>query len=116
MHRMTGEPVVNTTETFSRKVSVPIAIDEERYKYVPIVAVFRRIPPESVDQWVMRDGKPRSDRELASEVLVDVRKPIANSGSIAAHELRVADVLHLDRAAAIIVSTFLSVLPRGKAA
>ncbi|WP_295986883.1 hypothetical protein [uncultured Variovorax sp.] len=102
-----------STTTFFCNLSVPILVGEDRYKYVPIVGVFRSIPFDQVDEWVMHpDGRPRSDRELAAEVLVEIRKPLGSSGRTAAHAFDVADILQLDRAAAIVVSTFLAALPR----
>jgi hypothetical protein len=102
-----------STTTFFCNLSVPILVGEDRYKYVPIVGVFRSIPFDQVDEWVMSsDGAPRSDRELAAEVLVEIRKPLGASGRTAPHAFDVADILQLDRAAAIVVSTFLAALPR----
>ncbi|MBT2334710.1 hypothetical protein J7E49_12450 [Variovorax paradoxus] len=99
--------------TFFCNLNLPVLVGEDRYKYIPVVAVFRGIPFERVDEWVMRpDGQPRSDRELAAEVLVEIRKPLGTSGRTAPHAFEVADVLLLDRAAAIVVSTFLAALPR----
>jgi hypothetical protein len=88
-------------------------VGEDRYKYVPIVGVFRTIAMDDVDAWVMHaDGRPRSDRELAAEVLVEIRKPLGATGRTAPHAFEVADILQLDRAAAIVVSTYLAALPR----
>ena len=102
-----------STTTFFCNLSVPILVGEDRYKYIPIVGVFRSIPFDQVDEWVMHpDGGPRSDRELAAEVLVEIRKPLGSSGRTAPHAFDVADILQLDRAAAIVVSTFLAALPR----
>ncbi|MGJ7613674.1 MULTISPECIES: hypothetical protein [unclassified Variovorax] len=99
--------------TFFCNLSVPILVGEDRYKYIPIVGVFRSIPFDQVDEWVMdSEGVPRSDRELAAEVLVEIRKPGGASGRTTAHAFEVADILQLDRAAAIVVSTFLAALPR----
>ena len=99
--------------TFSCNLSLPILVGEDRYKYVPVVGVFRSIPFDQVDEWVMHPGGgPRSDRELAAEVLVEIRKPLGTSGRTVPHSVEVADILQLDRAAAIVVSTFLAALPR----
>ncbi len=99
--------------TFFCNLNVPILIAEDRYKYIPFVAVFRSIPIDQVDAWVMHaDGRPRTDRELAAEVLVELR-PSPETSDVDAHPLfEVADILQLDRAAAIIVATFLAALPR----
>jgi hypothetical protein len=99
--------------TFFCNLSLPILVGEDRYKYIPVVGVFRSIPFEQIDEWVMHpDGKPRSDRELATEVLVEIRRPPDTGGGAAAQAFEVADILQLDRAAAIIVSTYLAALPR----
>ena len=99
--------------TFSCNLNVPILVGEDRYKYVPVVGVFRSIPFDQVHECVMHPGGgPRSDRELAAEVLVEIRKPLGTSGRTVPHSFEVADILQLDRAAAIVVSTFLAALPR----
>jgi hypothetical protein len=99
--------------TFFCNLSVPILVGEDRYKYIPVVGVFRSIPFEQIDEWVMHpDGRPRSDRELAAEVLVEIRMPPAMSAGPAARAFEVADLLQLDRAAAVVVSTYLAALPR----
>ncbi|WPH16517.1 hypothetical protein [Variovorax paradoxus] len=99
--------------TFFCNLSLPVLVGEDRYRYLPVVAVFRSIPFDQVDEWVMHpDGQPRSDRELAAEVLVEIREPAGGSARSAPHSFEVADVLQLDRAAAIVVSTFLAALPR----
>jgi hypothetical protein len=69
--------------------------------------------PSHVAQWVMHpNGTPRGDRELAAEVLVEIWTPTRTHGCTRRHALNVADVLKLDSAAAIVVSTFLAALPR----
>ncbi|MET3442698.1 hypothetical protein ABIC94_003486 [Variovorax paradoxus] len=99
--------------TFFCNLSVPILVGEDRYKYIPVIGVFRSIPFEQIDEWVMHpDGRPRSDRELAAEVLVEIRRSPENSGQEVARPFEVADILQLDRAAAIVVSTYLAALPR----
>ncbi|MDH6594785.1 hypothetical protein M2165_004674 [Variovorax sp. TBS-050B] len=100
--------------TFFCNLSVPILVSEDRYKYFPFVAVFRGIPFDQVDAWVMHpDGRPRSDRELAAEVLLELRRqPGETSEGELPAAFEVSDILQLDRAAAIIVATFLAALPR----
>lgn len=99
------------TGTFSWTMEVPVMRDATHRKCIAIVCVFRSgLAAEDVDQWVMHpNGTPRSDRELAAEVLVEIRRPVGARGQTA---LDVADILELDSAAAIVVSTFLAVLPR----
>ena len=73
-----------STTTFFCNLNVPILVGEDRYKYVPIVGVFRAIAMDDVDAWVMHaDGRPRSDRELAAEVLVEIRRPLGATGRTA---------------------------------
>ncbi|WP_332875290.1 hypothetical protein [Variovorax sp. IB41] len=101
-------------DTFVCRFSIPIRLDEERFQYFPVVGVFRSMPFDQVDRWVMRpDGRARTDRELAAEVLLELRRPLGSSGKTAALQFGITDVLEVDRAAAIIVATFLSELPRG---
>jgi hypothetical protein len=106
--------LVDGAGTFSWTMEVPVMLDAIRRQCIPIVCVFREgLAAEDVDQWVMHpDGTPRSDRELAAEVLVEIRRPVGARGQSAAHALDVADILELDSAAAIVVSTYLAVLPR----
>ena len=101
-------------DTFLCRFSIPIRLDEERFQYFPVVGVFRSMPFDQVDRWVMRpDGRPRTDRELAAEVLLELRRPLGSSGKTALLQFGIGDVLEVDRAAAIIVATFLAELPRG---
>ncbi|MFS2047581.1 hypothetical protein [Variovorax sp.] len=99
-------------DSFACRVSMPIATAEERcFRYVPAVAIFRRIPPEMLDTWLMPDGKARGDRELASEVLIEVRHAGDDSGATP-QRFDLSEVLEVGRAASLFVSTFLSSLPR----
>jgi hypothetical protein len=101
-------------DTFLCRFSIPIRLDEERFQYFPVVGVFRSMPFDQVDRWVMRpDGRARTDRELAAEVLVELRRPLGSTGKTALLQFGITEVLEVDRAAAIIVATFLSELPRG---
>lgn len=101
-------------DTFVCRFSIPVRLDEERFQYFPVVGVFRSMPFEQVDQWVMRpDGRARTDRELAAEVLLELRRPLGSTGKTASLRFGISDVLEEVRAAAIIVSTFLAELPRG---
>jgi hypothetical protein len=100
--------------TFVCRFSIPIRLDEDRFQYFPVVGVFRSMPFDQVDQWVMRpDGRARTDRELAAEVLLELRRPLGSMGKTASLQFGITDVLEVARAAAIIVSTFLAELPRG---
>jgi hypothetical protein len=107
--------LVDGAGTFSCAMELPVMLDEVNRQYIPLVGVFRGGPAaEEVDQWVMHpNGTPRSDRELAAEVLIEVRQSAGARGHAALHTFAVADILELDSAAAIVVSTFLAALPRG---
>jgi len=99
--------------TFLCRFSIPIRVDEERFQYFPVVGVFRSMPFDQVDRWVMRpDGRARTDRDLAAEVLLELRRPLGSTGKTASLQFGVGDVIEVDRAAAIIVATFLAELPR----
>ncbi|MGJ7505496.1 hypothetical protein [Variovorax sp. ZT5P30] len=93
-------------------MEIPILTRNENYKYLPVVATFRWLPGESVNDWVMPNGRPRSDRELAAEILISIRRVQEAGSSSPSRKLSVSHVLELDRAAALVVSTFLSALPR----
>ena len=99
--------------TFSWTMEVPVMVNAIHRECIPIVTLFRScLPVKDVDEWVMHpNGTPRTDRELAAEVLIEVRHVAAERQS-AHHALEVADILQLDSAAAIVVSTYLAVLPR----
>lgn len=99
---------------FSCAMELPVMFDEVHRQYIPVVGVFRGgLAAEEVDQWVMHpNGTPRSDRELAAEVLMEIWNPARTHGRTRRHALNVADILKLDCAAAIVVSTFLAALPR----
>ncbi|MFH0130548.1 hypothetical protein ACGLHS_10080 [Variovorax sp. VaC1] len=99
--------------TFLYLFKIPILLDETRHRYVPVIGVFRRMPPDRLDQWVMRpDGRPRTDHELASEVLVALHRPLGTAGKAAPGQFNVSKLIEFDRAAAIVVATFLAELPR----
>ena len=99
-------------DSFACRVSIPIATAEKQgFRYVPAVAVFRRIPPETLDSWLMPGGKARDDRELEREVLIEIRHAGDASGA-APQRFDVSEVLDVGRAASLLVSTFLSSLPR----
>ncbi|MDQ0570956.1 hypothetical protein QFZ42_002790 [Variovorax paradoxus] len=91
-------------------IDLPILIGED-HKYVPVIAVFRNIPIENIDEWVMFEGKPRNDRDIATEILVEVRGLPGADGRQGRH-YSVAEVLAFELASALIVSVFLSKLPR----
>ena len=103
--------LVGGADTFSWTMEVPVMLDASRRQCIPVVVVFRSdLMAEDVDEWVMHpDGTPRSDRELAAEVLIEARQVIATRGRTS---LDVAGILQLDSATAIVVSTYLAVLPR----
>jgi hypothetical protein len=100
--------LVDGAGTFSCAMELPVMLDEVHRQYISVVGVFRGgFAAEEVDQWVMYpNGTPRGDRELATEVLVEIWKPNRAQGRTGRHALNVADVLTLDSAAAIVVSTF----------
>ncbi|AGU47396.1 hypothetical protein VAPA_1c02660 [Variovorax paradoxus B4] len=100
--------------TLSCAMVIPVLDDRDDRIRVPVIGIFRAsIPAESVDEWVVRsDGTPRSDRELATEVLLAIRRPLGADRHRAPYALSVATILALDSAAAIVVSTFLAAIPR----
>jgi hypothetical protein len=92
-------------------MDLPILTGED-HKYVPVIAVFRNIPIENIDEWVMFEGKPRNDRDIATEILVEVRGLPGADGRPGGRHYSVAEVLAFELASALIVSLFLSKLPR----
>ncbi|SDI78657.1 hypothetical protein [Variovorax sp. OV700] len=104
----------DSESTFLCDMRIPILVNNDRQRCISIVGVFRSgMPAPNVDEWVLdADGKPRSDRDLAAEVLIEIRKPLRSTSRRLLHTLGVADILQLESAAAIVVSTFLAALPR----
>lgn len=100
--------------TLSCAMVIPVLDDRDDRVRVPVIGIFRAsIAAESIDEWVVRpDGTPRSDRELATEVLLAIRRPLWADGHRAPYALSVATILASDSAAAIVVSTFLAAIPR----
>jgi hypothetical protein len=96
-------------DKFSCAMDLPILVGGER-GYVPVVAVFRCIPSANSDEWVMSSGQPRSDGDLAAEVLVEVIGVHRGIGNVAPQRFDVPEILEVDRAAALVVATFLSTL------
>jgi hypothetical protein len=105
--------LVDGAGTFSWTMEVPVMVDAIHRECIPIVALFRScLSVNDVDEWVMHpNGTPRTDRELAAEVLIEVRHTAAQRQR-ALPSLDLDDILQLDSAAAIVVSTYLAVLPR----
>jgi hypothetical protein len=101
-----------TPTSFTCAMEIPISIGEETYRYVPVTAVFRRISSDAVDGWLMSNGAPRSDRDVASDVLIEVLNRSDDDDRELRNGLNKTSILNTDRAAALLVSTFLSELPR----
>lgn len=92
---------------FSCLVDLPILIGVERRR-VPVIAVFRGLPKPDLEEWVMPGGVPRSDHELATEILSELRCAGGNNGRSWPRSFCIATVLDLDSASALLVATFLS--------
>lgn len=108
---MAGEVV--QADCFTCPIDLPVRIaGTDLYRYRPVIVVFRGVPGEVVNAWLMPRGEPRSDRDLASDVVVTIRSPRPEDDRASNEELAVPSVLEMDRAAALVVSTFLSLLPQ----
>jgi hypothetical protein len=94
-------------ERFSRQMDLPILVGSE-CTYVPVVAAFRRMPSDDIDGWLISNGKARSDRDLAAEVLLEVRGLASDNGHQRGRHYSVLEVLEFERAAALVISTFLA--------
>ena len=97
---------------FSCPINTVIQVGANTCQRVDVVLVFRSIPAEAVDNWVMPNGRPRSDRELADEVLLDVQTTSQSGFDELWKPIRISDVLSTDRGTAMVVSAFLAALPR----
>ena len=76
---------------------------------VLVIGVFRRVRAKDVNFWLMPQGRPRSDRELAKDVLLEIQQ-ISDDTYASLRELDVSTVLDNKRATAVVVSTYLSLL------
>ena len=106
--------MLKAEEKFSRPMDLPILVGED-CKYVPVIAAFRYMPSENIDNWLVSNGKPRSDRDLAAEILLEVRGLPSPDGHLQGRHYSVLEVLAFERAAALVVSMFLAELPRPEA-
>jgi hypothetical protein len=99
--------MLKAEERFSRPMDLPILIGSE-CTYVPVIAAFRRMPSDNIDNWLIPNGQPRSDRDLAAEVLLEVRGLPSVDGHRRGRHYSVIEVLEFERAAALVISTFLA--------
>lgn len=75
------------------------------------IGTFRRIPIEDINSWLMPYGRSRSDRDLAQEVLIEIHS-ISQGSKTPLCRLDLLEILNSRKAVAVIVSTYLSILPR----
>jgi hypothetical protein len=108
---------VERPTSFKWPVSVPVPTDG-RYVYATFTGVFRYKGAAEIDAWlkVPAGTAPRSDSDMAADVLIGVEDLKAADGTVleSTPEL-VAKVLAVDRAGPAVVTTFLAV-SRGVAA
>lgn len=97
-------------DQFTCRLRLPAPIAGKENIYIPVIAVFRRIQPSCVDAWLMPGGKARSDRELALDVLLEVRRG-TNEVQSPGQKIDIPGLLEADQAASLLVSTFLANLP-----
>lgn len=100
--------------SFACRLRIPVAGGAQNSRYVLVMAVFRRIPLESVNAWLMPNGQPRSDHALATDVLIEVQR-ISNDTHAPLQRYDVADILSVEQAASLLVAAFLSALPQAGA-
>lgn len=105
------DKILKDENEFSCLVELPIVIGVERRR-LAVIAVFRCLSKPDLDEWVMPGGVPRSDHELATEVLCELRCAGGHGGRSWPRSFCIATVLEVDDAAALLVSTFLSQSPR----
>lgn len=92
---------------------LPIRLGRTAYKRIPVAASFREIPVGRIEQWLIHpDGRPRTDRDLAKEVLLELRREHKEQGLTSPLLLDMNEVVEFDKAAAIIVAAFLAAMPR----
>ncbi|MDP9912299.1 hypothetical protein J2W27_004425 [Variovorax boronicumulans] len=100
-------------EVFSYNFVLPIPLDGSMHRRLEVIGVFRALPAGGIDRWVMdTNGKPRADKDLAAEVLVEFRRDCGTSGQTTPLEVEMSQVLASTRATAAIVAAFLAGHPR----
>lgn len=97
--------------SFACRLRIPVASGAQSARYVLVMAVFRRIPLDSVNAWLMPHGQPRGDLELATDVLIEVQR-ISNDTHAPLQRYDLAEILQVDQAASLLVAAFLSALPQ----
>lgn len=88
-----------------------IPLCEEAKEWSLVVGIFRRVPTEEVNFWLMPQGRPRSDHELAREVLLEIQS-VSQEPDMPSCRLDVLNILNNPQAVAVIISTYLSLLPK----
>jgi hypothetical protein len=101
--------MLKAEERFSRPMDLPILVGSE-CRYVPVIVAFRRMPSDDIDNWLISNGEARSDRDLAAEVLLEVRGLPSVGGYRPGRHYSVLEVLESERAAALVIATFLAEL------
>lgn len=107
---MRYQGVTNTRmNSITCRMRLPYGIDTSDLRHVIVLCTFRKIELADVGYWLMPRGQPRTDRELIEEVLLSAQE-ISEETYAPVSELDIASLLHSERVAALIVSTYLSVL------
>lgn len=96
---------------FSAHLRLPVLVGTGRAAHISALIVFRQIDPLAIDAWLMPGGRSRSDRDLAVDVLLEIRE-VGQDILVPPRILDPARIVLVDQAAALIVSSFLSLLPR----
>ncbi|MGJ7524812.1 hypothetical protein [Variovorax sp. GB1P17] len=96
---------------FSAHIRLPVLVGPGNAVHISAIVAFRQIDPAAIDAWLMPGGRPRSDRELAADVLLEIRE-VGRNIFVPPRNLDPARIVQVDQAASLIVSSFLSLLPR----
>ena len=104
---------ISRAKTLVCHFDLPIRLGRTEHKRIPVAASFREIPVGRIERWLMHpDGRPRADRDLAKEVLLELRRSYKEQGLTSPLLLDMNEVIAFDKAAAIIVAAFLAASPR----
>ena len=93
------------SNSFSVDIELPVLLNGRR-QTSPARVVFKKIPREALTRWMLdQDGCYRSDKDLLTEVLLDVVNPYRPTQRSATAMLN--DAIGDERTAAFLVAVFL---------
>lgn len=108
-HRGQGVTTSAQTDSFSCQMWLPMDEEVSDQGWVLVLGLFRRIRSEDLNFWLMPQGRSRSDRDLAEDVLLELQQ-ISKDTYAPLREIDIPSILGSERATTLIVSIYLSIL------